>query len=68
MNEVKVIHEALSGVTERPTGCIMIPDVIYLFALTKLKKHKAPDLTGLIAEIQATRDIGIQWLIYAIVS
>jgi len=33
-------------------------------ALKKMKKHKAPGLSGLVAEmIQTTGDIGIQWIL-----
>jgi len=32
--------------------------------LKKMKRHKAPGLSGLVAEmIQATGDIGIQWIL-----
>jgi len=33
-------------------------------ALKKMKRHKAPELSGLVAEmIQATGDIGTQWIL-----
>jgi len=48
-----------SSVKEGPVDCIAIPEVIV--PLKKMKKHKAPGLSGLVAEmIQATWHIGIQ--------
>jgi len=54
--------EIMNGIIkEGPADCITIPEVIA--ALKKMKKHKAPGLSGLVAEmIQATGDIGIYWL------
>jgi len=48
-------HKVSFGVNEGPADCIMMPEVIT--ALKKMKKHKAPHLSGLAAEI-----IQIQWL------
>jgi len=54
-------HEVSFGVNEGPADCIMMPEAIT--ALKKMKRHKAPHLSGLAAEIiQATGDTGIQWL------
>jgi len=47
-------------VDDGPADCITIPEVI---AALKKIKNKAPGLSGLVAEvIQATGDIGINWL------
>jgi len=33
-------------------------------ALKKMKRHKAPGMSGLVAEmIQSTRDIGTRWIL-----
>jgi len=55
-------HGILAGVTEGPANCIRIDEVAA--ALKKMKRHKVPGLSGLVAEMkQATRDIGTQWLL-----
>jgi len=42
--------------------CLRINEVVA--ALKKMKSHKAPGLSGLVAEmIQATGDIGTQWIL-----
>ena len=47
---------------EGPADCIRMDEV--RAALKKIKKHKAPGLSGLLAEmIQATGDIGTQWIL-----
>jgi len=49
-------HEVISSVKERPVDHIMIPEVTA--ALKKMKKHKAPCVSGLVVEmIQATVDM-----------
>ena len=58
-------HKISAGVKEGPTDCIRIDEVAA--ALKKMKRHKAPGLSGLVAEIiQATRDIGIQWILICV--
>jgi len=50
-------HRMSAGVKEGPADCIRIYEVAA--ALKKMKKHRAPDLSGLLAEMmQATGDIG----------
>jgi len=58
MNEENEWHHGISaGVKEGPVDCIMIDEVAT--ALKKMKRHIAPGLSGLVAEmIQATGDIG----------
>jgi len=52
----------LAGVEEGPGDCIRIGEVSA--ALKKMKRHKAPGLSGLVAQmIQATGDIGTQWIL-----
>jgi len=49
-------------VKEGPADCIRMAEVRAV--LKKMKRHKAPGLSGLIAEmIQATGDIGTQWIL-----
>jgi len=56
-------HSISAGVKEGPADCIRIIDVVAA-ALKKMKRHKAPGLSGLVAEmIQATGDIGTQWIL-----
>ena len=56
-------HRIQDGVKERPADCIRIDQVAA--ALKKLKRHKAPSLSGSVAEmIQATGDTGTQWTGY----
>jgi len=42
-------HRILTGVKEGPADCIRIEEVAA--ALKKMKRHKAPGLSGLVAEI-----------------
>jgi len=62
MNEEKEWgHRISCGVREGPEDCIMIGEVAA--ALKKTKRHKAPCLSGLVAEmIKFTGDIGTQWI------
>ena len=54
-------HKISAEVKEGPADCIRMAKVR---AVLKMKRHKAPGLSGLVAEImQATRDIGIQWIL-----
>ena len=56
-------HGISADVKEGPADCIRIGEVAA--ALKKMKRHKAPGLSGLTAEmIQATKGIGTQWLWY----
>ena len=49
---------------EGPADCIRISEVVA--ALKKMRRHKAPGLSGLSAEmIQATKGIGTQWLLWS---
>jgi len=49
-------------VKEGPADCIRMDEVRAV--LKKMKRHKAPGLSGLVAEmIQATGDIGTQWIV-----
>ena len=55
-------HKISAGVKEGPADCIRTAEVRTV--LKKMKRHKAPGLSGLVAEmIQATGDIGNQWLL-----
>jgi len=55
-------HRISATVKEGPADCIRIDEVAA--ALKKMKIHKAPCLSGLIAEmIQTTGDIGSQWIL-----
>ena len=55
-------HKISAEDKEGPADCIRIAEVRAV--LKKMKRHKAPGLSGLVAEmIQATGDIGIQWLL-----
>jgi len=52
-------HKISAGVKEGPADCIRIAEVTTI--LKKMKRHKAPGLPGLVAEmIQATGDTGTQ--------
>jgi len=64
MNEENEWHHGISAeVKEGPADCMRIGEVIA--ALKKMKRHKAPGLSGLSAEmIQATEGIGTQYLGY----
>jgi len=53
-------HKISAGIKEGPADCIRIAEVRAV--LKKMKRHKAPGLSGLVAEmIQATGDTGTQW-------
>ena len=53
-------HSTSTTVKEGPADCIRIDEVAA--ALKKMKKHKAPGLSGLVAEmIQTTGNTGTQW-------
>jgi len=55
-------HRIEATVKERPADCIRMDQVAA--ALKKMKRHKAPGMSGLAAEmIQTTRDIGTQWIL-----
>jgi len=51
-----------AGVKEGPADCIRIDEVAAAFK--KMKRHKDPVLSGLVAKmIQATGDIGSRWIL-----
>ena len=55
-------HKLSAEVKEGPADCIRMAEVRAV--LKKMKMHKAPGLSGLVAEmIQATGDIGIRWIL-----
>jgi len=55
-------HKISVEVKEGPTDCIRMAEVRAV--LKKMKRHKAPGLLGLVAEmIQATGDMGTQWIL-----
>jgi len=55
-------HRISAGVKEAPAEYIRIDEVAAV--LKMMKRHKAPALTGLVAEmIQATVDIATQWML-----
>ena len=55
-------HKISAEVKEGPADCIRMAEVRAV--LKKMKRHKAPGLSGLVAEmIQATGDIGTQWML-----
>jgi len=55
-------HRTSAGVKEGPADCIRIDEVAA--ALKKMKRHKAPVLSWVVAEmIQVTGDIGTQWIL-----
>jgi len=57
--ENELDHKISIGVKEGPADCNRTAEV--RAALKKMKRHKAPGLSGLVAEmIQATGDIGTQ--------
>jgi len=62
MNEENEWDRKLSAeVKEGPADCIRMDEV--RAALKEMKRHKAPGSSALVAEmIQATRDIGTQWI------
>jgi len=63
MNEENEWDHGISAeVKEGPADCIRIGEVAA--GLKKMKRHKAPSLSGLTAEmIQAREGIGTQWLL-----
>jgi len=62
MNEENEWDHGLSAEFKGPADCIRIGEVVA--ALKKMKRHKAPGLSGLSAEmIQGTEGIGTQWLL-----
>jgi len=63
MNEENEWYHSISTtVIEGPADCIRIDEVAA--ALKQMKKHKAPGLSGLVAEmIQTTGNIGTQWIL-----
>ena len=63
MNEENELdHKISAEFKERPADCIRMAEVRAI--LKKMKKQKAPGLSGLVAEmIQATGDIGTQWIL-----
>ena len=55
-------HKISAEVKEGPADWIRMAEVRAV--LKKMKRHKAPGLSGVVAEmIQATRDIGTQWIL-----
>jgi len=62
MNEENEWDHGISAeVKEGTADCIRIDEVVA--AMKKIKRHKAPGLSGLTAElIQATGGTGTQWL------
>jgi len=63
MNEENECDQKLSAeIKEGPADCIRMDEV--RAALKDMKRHKAPGLSGLVTEmIQATGDIGTQWIL-----
>jgi len=56
-------HGILAKVKEGPANCIRVDEVVA--ALKKMKRHKAPGLPELAAEmIQARGGIGTQWILH----
>jgi len=57
-------HRIVATVKEGPADCIRIDEVAA--ALKQMKRHKAPGMSGLVAEmIQSTRNIGTQWILHS---
>ena len=55
-------HNISAEVKEGPADCVRMAEVRAV--LKKMKRHKAPGLSGLVAEmIEATGDIGTQWIL-----
>jgi len=55
-------HKISAQVKVGPADCIRMAEVRAV--LKKMKRHKAPGLSGLVAEmIKATGNIGIQWIL-----
>jgi len=60
--ENELYHRIEATVKEGPADCIRMDKVAA--ALKLMKRHKAPGLSGLLAEtIQFTGDIGTQWIL-----
>jgi len=60
---VKLHTQAHSVSAVSAAECIRVDEVAA--ALKKTKRHKAPRLSGLVAEMmQATGDIGTQWILH----
>ena len=60
--EIEWDHKMSAGVKEGPADCIRIAEVRAI--LKKMKRHKAPGLSGLVAEmIQAIGDVRTQWIL-----
>jgi len=54
-------HKISAEVEEGPADCTRMDEVRAV--LKKIKRHKAPGLSGLVVEmIHATGDIGTQWI------
>ena len=54
-------HKISAEVKEGPADCIRMAEVRAV--LEKMKRHRAPGLSGLVAEmIKGTGDIGTQWI------
>jgi len=55
-------HRISDTVKEGPADCISVDEVAAV--LKKMKRHKTPGLSGLVAGmIQTTGDIGTQWIL-----
>ena len=62
MNDENECDHKISAGVKEPADCIMIAEATAV--LKKMKWPKAPGLSELVAEmIQATRDIGTQWIL-----
>jgi len=56
-------HKLSTEVKEGPADCIRTAEMRAV--LKKMKRHKAPGLSGLVAEmIQVTGDIGTLWILH----
>jgi len=56
-------HKLSAEVKEGPADCIRMNEVRAAL-IKEMKRHKAPGLSGLVTEIiQATVDIGTQWIL-----
>jgi len=56
-------HKISAEVKEGPADCIRTAEMRAV--LKKMKRHKAPGLSGLVAEmIQVTGDIGTLWILH----
>jgi len=54
-------HRILAGVNVGPADCIRIDEVAA--ALKKMKRHTAPGLSGLVAEMIQATVIGTEWML-----